>query len=161
FSMVLVLAISRVQGVEVLGKYSLMMTVFMLGQNCATFGLPVIITREVARTHTQAGRYLVSASAVAATFLVIAVSVAIGVLHCTMTDIDLRWAVDLILLSLFPSVITLYGEAVLLAFERAGDFVALNLIENTVRAVIGTALIVLGFGIIGIAVALIALRAIA
>ena len=45
FSMALVLAISHLQGVEMLGKYSLLMTVFILGQACGSLGLPVIITR--------------------------------------------------------------------------------------------------------------------
>ena len=49
FSIALVLAISRLQGVELLGKYSLLMTVFILGQACGTLGLSIIITRETAQ----------------------------------------------------------------------------------------------------------------
>ena len=54
FSLVLVLAISRLQGVEALGKYSLLMSVFVFGMTVSGFGLPVVITREVAREHAVA-----------------------------------------------------------------------------------------------------------
>jgi O-antigen/teichoic acid export membrane protein len=158
FSMVLVLAISRVLGVEALGKYSLMMTVFVLGQSCAPLGLPVVITREVAQAHQDAGRYFMSACAITVTLVVAALAVVSGGLRWAMTDVELRWAIELVLVSLVPSVVTAHGEAVLLAFERAGDFVVLNLIENAVRAAIGTVLVVLGYGIVGIAVVLLALR---
>ena len=49
FSLVLVLAIGRIQGVEALGKYSLLMSVFVFGMSAAGFGLPVVITRESAQ----------------------------------------------------------------------------------------------------------------
>src|SRR5262245_62734756 len=49
FSLILVLAISRLQGVEALGKYSLLMTVFVFAMSVAGFGLQVVVTREVAR----------------------------------------------------------------------------------------------------------------
>lgn len=158
FSMVLVLAISRLQGVEVLGKYSLMMTVFVLGQNCAALGLPIVITREVAQAHHNAGRYFISACLLTMTIVLLAVVGAIGGLRWAMSDVELRWALELVLLSLLPSVVTAYGEAVLLAFERAGDFVALNLLENTLRAAVGTCLVFLGGGIVSLAVAVLVLR---
>lgn len=161
FSMVLVLAISRLQGVEVLGKYSLMMTVFVLGQNCAALGLPVVITREVAQAHHNAGRYFISACLVTMTVVLVAIAVATVGLRWAMSDGELRWTLELVLLALLPSVITAYAEAVLLAFERAGDFVALNLIENTLRAAVGTCLVFLGGGIVSLAVAVVVLRVLA
>ena len=64
FSLVLVLAIGRIQGVEALGKYSLLMSVFVFGMSAAGFGLPVVITRESAQAPLDAGRWFVSAVAI-------------------------------------------------------------------------------------------------
>jgi O-antigen/teichoic acid export membrane protein len=158
FSMVLVLAISRLQGVEMLGKYSLMMTVFVIGQSCAPLGLPIIVTREVARAHRQAGRYFMASCAVTTAVVLLVVGAAAGTLPMIMQDAPVRVAVELVLLSLVPTVVIAYGEAVLLAFERAADFVALNLAENVVRSAIGTGIVFFGGGIVGLAIALLAVR---
>src|SRR5687768_11686450 len=64
-SVALVLAIGRLNGPEALGQYSLLMAVFVVGQSCASFGLPIVLTREVARTPARAGRYYGSACVVA------------------------------------------------------------------------------------------------
>lgn len=161
FSMALVLAISRLQGVETLGKYSLMTTVFVVGQSCATFGLPIVVTREVARARREAGRYFVNASAVTFPLLILIVGVALTLLHWTVDEAALRWALAIMLVTLLPSVITLYGESVLLAFERAADFVAVNLAEHALRAAIGTVLVLLGYGIVALALSTLALRLLA
>jgi O-antigen/teichoic acid export membrane protein len=158
FSMALVLAISRVQGVEMLGKYSLMMTVFVLGQSCATLGLPVLITRDVARARETAGRYFVTASVVTTGLLLPLVVLAVPALHWLVADTELTRALGYVLVALLPSVLTLYGEAVLLAFERAVDFVAVGLAENVLRATVGAALVLTGHGIAALALSLLGLR---
>lgn len=158
FSMVLVLAISRLRGVEMLGKYSLMMTVFVIGQSCVTFGLPVIVTREVAQAHEGAGRHFMAACAVTGVAVFVGLALVATAMPWLVSDQPLRLATELVLVALLPTIIIAYGEAVLLAFERAGDFVALNLLENTVRAVTGTAVVLLGGGIVGLAVVLLAVR---
>jgi O-antigen/teichoic acid export membrane protein len=160
FTMALVLAISRLQGVEILGKYSLMMTVFVVGQSCVSLGLPVVITREVAKHPGDAGRYFVSACAV--TFAIAGVAIALALVALRwQVDFDLRTALSLVLLSLLPSVVTLCGEAVLLAFERARDLVVISFTETAARALIGTVLVFLGGGIVSLALSLLALRLLA
>jgi O-antigen/teichoic acid export membrane protein len=160
FTMALVLAISRLQGVEILGKYSLMMTVFVVGQSCVSLGLPVVITREVAKRPADAGRYFVSACAVAFAVAGFAVAVALGAVRWT-AEADLRTALSLVILSMLPSVVTWYGEAVLLAFERARDLVVISFTETAARAVVGTVLVFLGGGIVSLALSLLALRLLA
>src|SRR5204862_298738 len=60
-SMALVVAISRFGGVEMLGEYSFLLTFFFIGQTCATAGLHIIVTRDVARDRRAAGAYFASA----------------------------------------------------------------------------------------------------
>jgi O-antigen/teichoic acid export membrane protein len=160
FTMALVLAISRLQGVEILGKYSLMMTVFVVGQSCVSLGLPVVITREVAKHRGDAGRYFISACAVTFVIAGVAIAAALGALRWT-AEPDLRTALSLVVLSMLPSVVTLYGEAVLLAFERARDLVVISFSETVTRAIVGTVLVLLGGGIVSLALSLLVLRLLA
>jgi hypothetical protein len=57
-SMALVVAISRFGGVEMLGEYSFLLTFFFIGQTCATAGLHIIVTRDVARDRRRRRRLL-------------------------------------------------------------------------------------------------------
>lgn len=161
FSMALVLAISRLKGVEMLGRYSLMMTVFTVGQSCATLGLTVIITREVAKERHLAGRYFINACALTGGLIILTLLALIPAVWASLADQDMRVAISLTLLSLVPSVVMGNGEGVLLAFERAGDYVAVGLTENVARAGVGTLLVLSGFGIPAIAVGLLAVRILA
>jgi O-antigen/teichoic acid export membrane protein len=158
FSMLLVLAISRLRGMEMLGQYSLVMTVFVVGQSCGSLGLPVIVTREVARARELAARYLVNASLVAVAVVAAALAVVLPAAWGVATESDMRVAVSLTLLSLLPSAVIANGEAVLLAFGRADDSVRVALGENAARAGVGTIVVLLGFGIVGIATVLLVLR---
>jgi O-antigen/teichoic acid export membrane protein len=161
FSMVLVLAISRLHGVEMLGKYSLVMTVFVVGQSCATLGLPIIVTREVAKARHLAGYYFVNACALTGGLIALALLALIPAVCASLADTEMRVAISLTLLSLVPSVVLGYGEGVLLAFERAGDYVTVGIAENVVRAGVGTVLVLLGSGVAAIAGALLTLRVLA
>jgi O-antigen/teichoic acid export membrane protein len=158
FSLVLVLAISRLQGVEALGKYSLLMSVFVFGMSVSGFGLPVVITREVARDHAVAGRWFVNASALSVGLLLPIVLVAAVACLLGNADPEMGLALGLTAMSVLPSAITQQAESVLLAFERAQDFVVINLGETALRAVFGTVLVLSGFGVVAIATLLLVLR---
>ncbi|HLK10808.1 MAG TPA: oligosaccharide flippase family protein [Candidatus Binatia bacterium] len=161
FSMVLVLAISRLRGVEELGRYSLLMTVFIVGQTIAGFGLPVIVTRDVAQAHGRAGAYFVGASLVSLLLVVPLLLVGEPALVRWVTGAEMGPALFVVLLTLVPSSITQAGEAVLLAFERAPDFVMINLAETTARACVGCAVVLAGHGVVAIAVVILVLRTLA
>jgi O-antigen/teichoic acid export membrane protein len=158
FSLVLVLAIGRIQGVEVLGKYSLLMSIFVFGMSAAGFGLPLVITREVAQAPCEAGRWFVNAAALSMGLAVPFLAVAALVMEIRASDGQMALALALAAFTVLPSAVTQCAEAVLLAHERARDFVLINLGETAVRAVIGTALVLGGFGIVAIASLLLALR---
>jgi O-antigen/teichoic acid export membrane protein len=161
FSLVLVLAIGRFQGVEALGKYSLLMSVFVFGMSAAGFGLPVVITREVAQSPGEAGRWFVNAAALSMGLALPLVALACLAFGMGGRDGSMALALGLAALTVLPSAVTQCAEAVLLAHERARDFVLINLGETAVRAVIGTALVLTGYGVAVIAGLLLALRVLA
>jgi O-antigen/teichoic acid export membrane protein len=158
FSLVLVLAISRFQGVEVLGKYSLLMSVFVFGISVAGFGLPVVITREVAQAPIDAGRWFANAAALSAGIALPLLVVALLACGVWAEDGDMGLALGLTALTVLPSAVTQCAEAVLLAYERAHDFVLINLGETALRAVAGTLLVLGGWGVVAIAILLLVLR---
>ena len=160
FSLVLVLAISHYQGVDALGKYSLLMSVFVFGMSAAGFGLPVVVTREVAQSPGEAGRWFVNAAALSMGLAIPLVALACLAFGMGDRDGDMALALALVALTVLPSAVTQCAEAVLLAHERARDFVLINLCETAVRAVIGTGLVLAGFGVVAIAGLLLALRAV-
>jgi O-antigen/teichoic acid export membrane protein len=160
-SVSLVLAIARLGGVEMLGKYSLLTTVFILGQNCAPLGLPIVLTREVAAAPRDAGRWMAAACAVSLACVGVVVLASAPLIGATVADAPLAQGLVLILLALVPSVVTLHGEAVLLALGRAADVVAIAVAENAVRAAAGVALVATGCGLAAVAGAFLATRALA
>ena len=157
-SLVLVLAIARVQGTEALGRYSLLMNVLVLGMSIAAFGLPVVVTREVTRAPAQAGSWFANATALSLGLLAPLVAVALVVCRVWGGDGDMRLALALTVLTVLPSAVTQCAESVLLAYERARDFVLINLAETSARAVLGTVLVLSGFGVLAISALLLALR---
>ncbi len=159
FSLVLVLAIGRLQGVEVLGKYSLLMSIFVFGMSAAGFGLPVVITREVAQAPDEAGRWFVNAAALSMALALPLVALAVLAFGARSADEQMALALALAALTVLPSAVTQCAEAVLLAQERARDFVLINLAETAARAAVGTGLVLAGFGVVAIAALLLSLRA--
>jgi len=157
-SMALVVAISRFGGVEMLGEYSFLLTFFFIGQTCATAGLHIIVTRDVARERAAAGAYFASACwigmAAAAVLSLILLPIFMWSVPSTATRIGLL----LTAAALFPTVVITFGESVLLAFERAFDFVVIELIEVAVRATIAAAMVVAGFGIVAVSATILACR---
>lgn len=157
FSMALVLAISRLQGMELLGKYSLLMTVFVVGQSCAAFGLPVVVTREVARMRASAGRYFVNATVLTVALSALALTAMLPVAW-RLAEPDVRVALVLTLLTVLPSAALANAEAVFIAYGLATDWVGLALAQTLARAAVGTVLVLLGFGIVALAVSMLALH---
>lgn len=151
FSIVLVLAISRLQGIELLGQYSLLMTTFILGQSVGTLGLTIVLTREVAQAHDDAGHWFVNASAVTGIIIGAGLVMAWPIAGWALDEPEMRTAFRLVLLTFIPSIVMSYGEAIVLALERAGHYVIVGLAENLLRASVGAALVVAGYGIVALA----------
>jgi len=161
FSMVLVLAISRLRGAEMLGKYSLVMTVFIVGQSCAPLGLPILVTREVAKSPRLAGHYFMNACLLTGGLVALALLALIPGAWAIQSDHEMRLAMAWTLLSLLPSVPMAIGEAVLLAFGRAADYVTVGFAENVARASVGALLVFSGHDVAAIAAALLVMRILA
>jgi O-antigen/teichoic acid export membrane protein len=157
-SMALVVAISRLGGVEMLGEYSYLLTFFFIGQTCATAGLQIIVTRDVAREPAAAGAYFAAATWIGLLAATVLSLVLLPAFMWAVPATPTRIGLVLTAAAIFPTVVITFGESVLLAFERAADFVVIELIEVAVRAIVATALVLLGYGIVVIATVILACR---
>lgn len=160
-STALVVAISRLGGVEMLGEYSFILTFFFIGQTCTTGGMQILITRDVARDRGRAGTYFVTASAIGATLAVGISLVLVPGFVWSVPSPAVRTSIVLMAAALVPTVVASFGEATLLAFERAEDFVVIGLIEVGLRALTGTALVWYGHGLVAVAASFLAYRLLA
>jgi len=158
FATALVVVISRFQGLEVMGKYSLMITVLILGQNCISLGFPILITRETAKFPLRASQYYINSCIVSLGLLIIILIFICPSLWFFAEDRELQISLQFILLSLIPSIFTIYAEAILLGLERTEGFIFVTLIENIIRVVSSTFFVFFGYGIISIAIITLILR---
>ena len=157
FSLVLVLAIGRIQGVEALGKYSLLMSVFVFGMSAAglrSAGGHHPRGRPRRRSTPGAGssaRWLISGALAAA---------APGggprrLRACGPRTARCPSRSALTALTVLPSIVTQCAEAVLLAYEHARDFVVINLgRDRGARGAGHRARAQSGFGVVSIAILL-------
>jgi O-antigen/teichoic acid export membrane protein len=157
-SMALVVAISRLGGVEMLGAYSYLLTFFFIGQTCATAGLHIIVTRDVAREPEAAGAYLAAANAIGILATTALSLILLPPFMYAVPETATRVGLVLTAAAIFPTVVITFGESVLLAFEHAADFVVIELVEVAVRAVVATALVMMGYGIVVIAAVILVCR---
>jgi O-antigen/teichoic acid export membrane protein len=158
-SMALVIAISRLGGVEMLGSYSFLITFFFIGQTCATAGLHIILTREIARERHRAGVYFASASAIGALAVLVLWAALLPPFMWSVPGGDLRLALVIMAVALAPTALQTFGESVLLAFEHAEDFVVIGLAESVLRTAVATGLVCVGYGIVAIAATFLLCRA--
>ncbi len=157
-SMVLVLTIGRLRGAEELGAYSLVMAVFVLLESLAAFGLPVVVTREVAKRPGDAGRQFAAGCAVGLGIVLGLLAVAVPALLLWGGGTPVSVAMAILVAAVVPSVITAFATAVLLALEHVTDFVTIDLVERTARAGLGAGAVFLGSGIVAVAWITLALR---
>jgi O-antigen/teichoic acid export membrane protein len=158
FSTALVVVISRFQGLEVMGKYALMTTVLILGQNCISLGFPILITRETAKLPLRASQYYISSCVVSLGLLSIILLFICPTLWLFVEDTEMQISLQFVLLSLIPSIFTIYAEAVLLGLEKTEGFIFVTLIENILRVVSSTFFVFFGYGIVSIAIIILILR---
>lgn len=158
FSLLLVVAISRLNGPDALGKYSILLAVFVFGQNVASLGLPVLITREIAKVPRAAGEYYLGACVVSLGVVASLLLILFPVLSWLIDDAELQVGLLLVLLSLLPSVPIVQAEAVLLGLERSQEFVLVGLGEIVLRVGLSTVLVLTGYGIVAIALTILGAR---
>ena len=137
-------------GLNDFGKYSLAMFYFELFLSLTATAVAILLTRDLARWKRRAGDLLTSASVMAIGLAVIAPLFMFAGSRLLNYSDDTALAIIIASLVLIPASLGVVLEAALVAYERA-EFVTIgNIIESLIRIPLSVAVLVSGFGWIGI-----------
>lgn len=160
-SFVLVLLISRYLGVKGLGEYSLIFSYIGIFGTLASLGLGSFLTREVARYPGEVHDYVLNAAAFGAAASAVAVLAMDGLMVLMGYEADVLSAAFIYSFSMVVSTGIYYLDAVLRAAEKS-EFIALTYLpENCLRVALCVFLLIQGYGIVSLFIAILATRLLA
>jgi len=150
----------RILGPANVGDYTYAINIFLWFEIITNFGLDAYLTREVARHREQADRYLFNTTAVRLGLSLAGVPLLIGfialrqILIANFAAPASRQAIlALVLLyaGLLPSSISKGLTSLFYAYEKAEYPAAISTLSTLVRVTIQTAVLLAGWGIVGLA----------
>jgi O-antigen/teichoic acid export membrane protein len=145
----------RILGPEGAGKYGFAIVVYVFLEIATNFGLTTLLTREVSKDRTQSNRYL-SNTAILRLIILLAITPLVFVFlmawrrFFALPD-DTTATILLLALSLIPSSISAALSSVFLAYEKMEYPAAITTVTTIIRVSLGVVVLLLGFGIIGLA----------
>jgi len=147
----------RVLGPEQAGIYSYAVVVFVWFDIFSNFGLDLFLIREASRQRERAGYLFINTSMIRAILVVAGIPLLIGFLFIRQATItpplnsDALWAMGLLYIGLAPASLSKGLTSLYYAFERAEYPAAVATIATLNKAVFGVIVLLLGYGIIGLA----------
>ncbi len=153
-AMVVIVAVSRLRGTEVMGGYAFIITFVSMFGIIGQMGLQALITREVAADKEKSSSYLS-----AALFLGLCSSIPLAFVMNAAKDYfglsrEVSLGVSLMSLNLFPLFAVATFEAVFMGWERTNLILYENISGNLVRVILSLVFIRLGFGLVALVLAI-------
>ncbi len=151
-ALALILYIANFYGAVWQGKFSILLAFLNIFQVLSTFGLPRLITRNVARDYDQSNHYYWAGLAAQGLTTVVFMGVMVGVVAIMPYPDDTKWMLWVAVLAL--PLFTLYSlaGALLRAIERMQYLVYAEALSATAQLVTAILLLSLGGGVIVLAV---------
>lgn len=147
-SFILVLFIARSLGVSGLGKFSIAISLFFIFQTISSLGFSHLITREVARDISKAGKYLINASVVGFLFSVLTAGAMCLAGYLLNYSADTVLSIYILSLTLIPIAFSLVCQSICRAFERL-EYVSIPAVAgNLFKVVIGLLILFKGYGLV-------------
>jgi O-antigen/teichoic acid export membrane protein len=145
----------RILGPEGAGKYGFAIVVYVFLEIVTNFGLNTLLTREVSKDRTQSNRYL-SNTAVLRLIILLGITPLLIVFLVAWRSFfalpdDTTVTILLLTLSLIPSSISAALSSVFLAYEKMEYPAAITTVTTIIRVSLGVVVLLMGFGIIGLA----------
>ncbi len=144
----------RVLGPRNVGEYTVAIVLMGYFEIFTNFGLNSLVIREVARARDQSGRYLADAVVLRLGLCLLAAPVVAGVAllgHGLLPSDPAIIAFLLLTLSLIPSNVTTTLSGLFNAWERIDVPAGVTVVTTLARVTLGTAALLLGAGIVGLA----------
>jgi len=147
-SFILVLFVARSLGVSGLGKFSIAISLFFIFQTISSLGFSHLITREVARDRSKAGKYLINASFIGFFFSALMAGAMSLTAYLLNYPADTALAIYVLSFSLIPGALALVCQSICRAFEKL-EYVSIPLITgNLFKLVLGLHILFKGYGLI-------------
>ena len=155
------LVVLRLLGTEGNGEYAFAVIVWLYTKTFTDFGLGILATRDVARDRALADEYLGLTTLLRLLLWGAALPI-VGVFHHRIPAIRRALtvastvAIILLIASILPDSYSDAANAIYNAFERMHIPAGLTLIKNALKVAIGLALILAGWGPVGLALSALA-----
>ncbi len=151
-ALALILYIANFYGPTWQGKFSILLAFLNIFQVMATFGLPRLVTRNVARDYEQSNHYYWAGLAAQGLTTLAVMAVMVGVVAVMPYPEDTKWMLWVAVLAL--PLFTLYSlaGALLRAIERMQYLVYAEMLSATAQLVTAILLLSMGGGVIVLAV---------
>jgi len=151
-SFVLVFFIARRFGSGFLGEYSASLSMYYIFQAVASFGINLLITRDVAQDNAKANKYFINGS-----FLAIIFSAVAAIIMCLsvnmVTNIYLvKQSAYILSTSLVFYSLAIVYQSICRAFERLEYIAIPNIAANIVKLSLGIVLLFRGYGLIALVI---------
>lgn len=147
----------RILGPANAGVYYYAIVIFGWFDILTNFGLNTLLTREVARDRSAAGRYLFNSTALRLALSTLSVPLLLGFLAVRQATVSLALegqaiaAIVLLYIGLLPGSISTGLTALFYAFEKAEYPAAITTVSTIVKVTLGLGTLLLGWGVVGLA----------
>ncbi|MEN8098152.1 MAG: oligosaccharide flippase family protein [Chloroflexota bacterium] len=146
----------RILGAENAGKFYVAVNIALWFEILANFGLHTLVMREVAKERTSANQLLVNTTILRfLTSIVAAVPIALYVIALGSGEVplprDTVLATSLFMIGMIPGGINTGLTALFIAHERNEVPASIATVSTLVRVVLSTAVLLLGYGFVGLA----------
>jgi O-antigen/teichoic acid export membrane protein len=145
----------RVLGAEGIGAYTFAAVLTTYYDIVVGWGLGTLITRDVARDHAQAGRYLGNSTVLRLILWLAAVGLTALLTGPLAGPLDisspLALAIWLLVLGLLPSLLSGVVSALFMAHERMDLPAGVTVFSTISKVVLGLGVLLLGWGYVGLA----------
>lgn len=147
-SFILILFVARSLGVSGLGKFSIALSLFFIFHTISSLGFTHLITREVARDRSKAGKYLINASFIGFFFSALMVGAMYLASYLLNYSADTALAIYILSFALIPAVFALVCQSICRAFEKL-EYVSIPLIiGNLFKVSFGLLILFKGYGLV-------------
>lgn len=147
----------RILGPANAGIYYYAIVIFGWFDILANFGLNTLLTREVARDRSAAGRYLFNSTALRLALSALGIPLLLGFLAVRQATVSPALeeqaivAIVLLYIGLLPGSISTGLTALFYAFEKAEYPAAITTVSTIVKVTLGLGTLLLGWGVVGLA----------
>ncbi len=153
-SLLIIVMIARILGVERLGEYTFITTLFMIFQVVGSMSFNFLLTREMAKANSKVAEIYGSSAFLGIILSIIFIVIsggAVSVLDYSPDVITANW---ILCLGLLPCFWMSINEAVFMAEQRNEVITLVTLMENLIRVGLCVAAILMGYGLVALAIIL-------